>query len=341
MGIILGAAGIALAAQCAPVRAYPDHALTLVVPFPATGTADINGTPRITKLLKLVQTLSTPALTDSLAQEVASGLGAALDQAVHFERTPGGMTIAGAQRVARAVPDGHTLLFAGNPTITIYPTLFRQFAYDPQRQLVPVAQVVEMPIALVGGGTNPVASVRQLIERARFLPGQVNIATLGEGTTSHLASEVFRLKTGTQIVPVGYNGSTPALNALATRNLEYGFVPLTAVLPFLGGGKVRLIAVGSSRRHPAALEVPTIAESGVEGFEASGWFGVFAPARTPGAIVSLLNYDINRGLAGELWQRMLLLRGLFPASTTADEFRQLVERDGARWSSLLQLSAAR
>ena len=325
-----------LVLHCAPAQAYPDRPVTLVVPFPATGTADINGTPRITKLLKMVQTLSTPSLTDSLAQEVANGLGAALEQTVLFERRPGGMTVAGARHVARAVPDGHTLLFAGNPTITIYPALFRQPAFDPQRELLPVAQVADMPVALVSDGENTARSVRQFIERARFVPGQINVATLGEGTTSHLAGEAFRLLAGIQIVRVGYNGSTPALNALATRNVEFGFVPLTAVLPFVGGGKVRVIAIGSSRRHPALANTPTIAESGVEGYEASGWFGVFAPSRTPAAVVSLLNYDINRVLGEDGWQRMLVARGLFAVSASADEFRQLVERDSARWSRLLQ-----
>ena len=339
--VAAGVAAVVLALQCTLALAYPDRPLTLIVPFPATGTADINGTPRITKLLKMVQTLSTPALTDSLAQELANGLGAALEQTVHFERKPGGMTVAGAQHVARAAPDGHTLLFAGNPTITIYPALFRQSGYDPQRELAPVAQVAEMPVALVSDGENPARSVRQVIERARFVPGQVNFATLGEGTTSHLASEAFRLMTGIQIVRVGYNGSTPALNAVATRNVEFAIVPLTAVLPFVGGGKVRIIAIGSGRRHPALAKTPTIAESGVEGFEASGWFGVFAPSRTPGAVVSLLNYDINRVLGEDGWQRMLVARGLFPVNATAEEFRQLVERDSARWSRLLQSTAAR
>jgi tripartite-type tricarboxylate transporter receptor subunit TctC len=141
--------------------------------------------------------------------------------------------------------------------------------------------------------------------------------------------------TAIQTVRISYNGSTPALNAVATRNVEFGFVPLTAVLPFLGGGKVKIIAIGSGRRHPAVPKIPTIAESGVDSFEANGWFGVFAPARTPGAIVSLLNYDINRVLAEEGWQRMLIARGLFPANTTLEEFRKLVERDSTRWSRLL------
>lgn len=333
-------AAVVLVSPWGTARAFPDRPLKLIVPFPATGTPDINGTPRITKLVKLVQTLSTPALTDALAQEVANGLGAALEQSVQFARMPGGMTLDGARHVAHAVPDGHTLLFAGSPTITVYPALFPQFADITRRGLAPVAQIAEMPVALVSDGENPAHSVREVIERARFVPREVNFAALGEGTTSHLASEAFRRMAGVQTVRVSYNGSVPALNAMATRNVEFGFVPLTAVLPFLAGGKVKVIAISALRRHPAVPDTPTIAESGVDGFEASGWFGVFAPLRTPGAIVSLLNYNINRVLAEDAWQRLLTSRGLFAVNTTPDAFRTLVERDSARWSRLLTGAAA-
>ncbi len=322
-------------------HAWPDRPLKLVVPFPPTGTADVNGTPRITKMVKLVQSLSTPALTDALAQNLASGLAAALEQAVLIERKASGMTVEGVQSVARAPADGHTLLFAGSPTLTIYPLLFRQLALDPQRDLVPVAPLAELPIALVTDGDNPARSVRAVIERVRFVPGQVNFAGLGEGTTSHLAHNAFRALTGTQIVRVGYNGSTPALNAVATRNVEFGFVPLTAALPFIGGGKVRLIAVGSARRHPAVPDTPTLAESGVEGYAVSGWFGVFARAGTAPAIVSLLNYSIHRVTAEQSWQHMLVERGLFALRATPEEFRTRIAGDTSLAAHWLANAAAR
>jgi tripartite-type tricarboxylate transporter receptor subunit TctC len=334
-------AGIVLLLHCALAQAFPERALTLVVPFPATGSPDINGTPRMSKLVKLVQTLSTPSLPDALALDLVSGLSAALEQTVHFERKPGGMTVAATQFVAQAAPDGHTLLFADNPTITTYPTLVRTARHDPQLELVPLAMIAEVPLALVSDADNPARILRQVIERVRFVPGQVNFAALGDGTTSHLAIEAFRRALGLQFVRVNYNGSTSALNAVATRNVEFGFVPLTAVLPFVGGGKIKLIAVASSRRHPAASNVPTIAESAAGGFEASGWFGLFAPLRTPPAVVSLLNYDINRVLAEDGWQRMLLARGLFPVRASSEEFRALIARDGARWSGLIQAAGLR
>lgn len=330
-----------LLGQIACCHAYPDRPLTLVVPFPATGSADITGTPRITKLIKMMQTLSTPSLTDSLAQQLAQVLTGALGQPVNLERHPSGKTIAGTRYAARATPDGYTLLFAGNPTITIYPSLYPSLPFDPARDLMPVATIAWLPIALIAASDNPAQTVGYLIERARLMPGQINYAAVGDGSTAHLTGELFRVMSGTEIVRVNYNGSVPAVNAVFTRQVEFGFVPLTAVLPYLEGGKVRIIAVASAARHPAAPEVPTIAESGLTGFEASGWFGVFAPARTSSAIVSLLNYEINKALATEALQRALSSQGLLAAPGSSEEFRALIEKDRARWARLLKMATVR
>jgi tripartite-type tricarboxylate transporter receptor subunit TctC len=147
--------------------------------------------------------------------------------------------------------------------------------------------------------------------------------------------------TGAQIVHVNYNGSLPAINAVLTAQVELGFVPLSAVLPYLGGGKIRIIAMASATRHPAVADIATIAEAGVPGFDASGWFGLFAPARTPSAIVSLLNYDINRALSEDLLQRSLLAQGMVPAPGTSEEFRAQVQSDRERWTRVLKTIAVK
>jgi tripartite-type tricarboxylate transporter receptor subunit TctC len=141
---------------------------------------------------------------------------------------------------------------------------------------------------------------------------------------------------GAQIVHVSYNGSLPAINAVLTGQVELGFVPLPAVLPYLAGGKVRIIAMGSAARHPVVSEIPTIAEDGLAGYDASGWFGVFAPARTPSAIVSLLNHEINNALEEDALQRALTAQGLSPAPGSSEEFRAVVRSDRARWTRLLK-----
>jgi tripartite-type tricarboxylate transporter receptor subunit TctC len=325
-----------LLGQSAGCHAYPDRPLTLVVPFPASGSVDISGSPPITKLAKMIQSLSTPSLTDALAQDLAYTLSAALGQPIYIERHPGGKTVDGARFVAQAAPDGYTLLFAGNPTITIFPAVYRRLPFDPQRDLLPVANLARMPIALITASDNSTKTVRDVIKRAQFMSGQINYAVVGDGSTAHLTGESFRVASGTELVPVNYNGSLAAINAVITRNVEFGFVPLTAVLPFLKGGKVRIIAIASARRHPALPQAPTIAESGLDGFEASGWFGVFVPARTAGVTVSLLNYEINKVLSEESLQRMFNAKGLFAAPGTPEEFRSLIEHDSRRWARLLK-----
>lgn len=332
-GLLLGAP-----ACC---HAYPDRPLTLVLPFPASGSTDISGSPPISKLIKMMQTLSTPSLTDVLAQDLAHTLSASLGQPVNLKRLPSGKTIAGARYAAQAAPDGYTLLFAGNATITIFPSLYRRLPFDPMRDLLPVANVARMPIALITASDNPAKSVRDVIKRAHFMPGQINYAVVGDGTTAHMTGESFRAASGIEIVHVSYNGSLPAINAVITRNIEFGFVPLTAVLPFIKGGRVRIIGIASAGRHPAVPAVPTIAESGLDGFEAGGWFGVFSPARTSGATVSLLNYEINRALSEESLQRMLSGMGLLAAPGTPEEFRALIENDRGRWARLLKAIPAR
>lgn len=326
---------------CAPVAcAFPDRPLTLVMPYPATGSPDIDGTSRITKLIRTMQSFSVPPLTDSLARELVQLLTAALNQTVNLDRHPAGNTIAGTHHAAQAEPDGYTLLFAGNPTITIYPSLYPQLPFDPQRDLAPVAALARMPMALIATRDNPAITVRHVIERARRMPGRINYAALGDGSTSHLTGELFRTMSGAEMVHVNYNGSAPAINAVVTRNVEFGFVPLTSALPFLNGGRIRIIAVSSAARHASVAAVPTVVESGLTGFEADGWFGVFAPAGTPRAVISLLNRAINRALSEDILQRMLIKQGLAAAPGTPENFRDLIVKDTLRWSRLLRTVAA-
>ena len=286
-----------------------------------------------------MQTVSTPSLTDNLVRELQQTLAGALSQPVHVYRRVRGKTNAGTRYVAMAAADGYTLLFADNPTITIFPALNPKPPFDALADLVPVATFAHMPIALITTSDRSNEGVRSVIERARRLPGSINYASAGDGSTSHLTGELFRAMSGADIVHINYNGSLPAINAVVTGQVELGFVPLSAVLPYLDGGRVHIIAVASALRHPAVPGAPTIAESGLPGFDASGWFGVFAPARTPGVIVSLLNHEINRALSDESLQRALIVQGLSPAPGSVEDFRALVAKDRARWVPLLKTVA--
>jgi tripartite-type tricarboxylate transporter receptor subunit TctC len=328
-----------LLGQIACCHAYPDRPLALILPFPATGSTDIAGIPRISKLLRIMQTVSAPSLTDNLVREMQHALTGALGQPVKLYRRTGGKMNAGTRYVAMAAADGYTLLFADNPTITIFPALNPSPSFDPLTDLMPVATFAHMPIAMIAASGHPAQTVNDIIGRAQRLPGSINYASTGDASTSHLTGELFRALSGAQIVHVNYNGSLPAINAVLTGQLELGFVPLPAVLPYLGGGKLRIIGMASSTRHPAVPDVPTIAEAGIAGFDASGWFGVFVPARTSSAIVSLLNYEINKALAAEPLQNMLVNQGLLAAPGSTEEFRALIEKDRARWPRLLKTVA--
>lgn len=336
MTVRLLAAGLLLAHISWSHAAYPEQPLKLVLPFPATGSTDIAGIPRISKLVRVMQNMSAPSLTDTMVQQLQQTLAAALGQPVNTQRQVRGKSNAGTRYVAQSAADGYTLLFADNPTITVFPALNPSPDFDALRDLQPVAMFARMPIALIAAAERPRENLRDIIDRARRLPGSINYALAGDGSTSHLTGELFAGMSGAQIVHVNYNGSLPAMNAVLTGQVELGFVPLAAVLPHLAGSKIKIIAMASAVRHPAVAEIGTIAEAGVADFDASGWFGIFAPARTPAAVVSLLNYDINRALAEDLLQRTLIAQGLLPAPGSSEEFRRQVEYDRERWARVLK-----
>jgi tripartite-type tricarboxylate transporter receptor subunit TctC len=313
---------------------YPERPLTLINPYPPNGAPDIIGTPRITKLVKMMQTLSVPSLPDSLAQQTAQILGGALQQTVKIERRPTGKTLNGVSDAAVAGADGYTLLFVGNPALTNYPALGHKLPYDARKGLAPVAPLAWMPMALVAATEYVAKDTQELVDRARRRPGLVNYASPGDGSTAHLTGELFRRRAGIDVVHVAYNGSNPAMTAVITGQVEFGFVPLPAVLPYLENGKLRILGIASPRRHPVLPQTPTLAEAGLPDFEAEGWFGVFAPAGVGPAIVSLLNYEINRGLQDEAVQQELLAQGLLPARASVEDFRSRIERERERWTAL-------
>ena len=335
------AAWLLLAQIAGSYAAYPDQPVRLILPFPATGSTDIAGIPRISKLVRVMQNMSAPSLTDNMVQQLQQTLAAAIGQPVNVLRQVRGKTNAGTRYVAQSAADGYTLLFADNPTITVFPVLNPSPGFDTLRDLVPVAMFAHMPIALIASVERPRENLRDIIERARRLPGSINYASAGDGSTSHLTGELFAAMSGAKIVHVNYNGSLPAMNAVLTEQVELGFVPLAAVLPHLAGGKLRIVAMASAARHPAVADIATMAEAGVAGFDAGGWFGIFAPARTPAAIVSLLNYDINRALSEDLLQRTLVMQGLLPAPGSSEDFRRQVEHDRERWARVLKTIAFR
>jgi tripartite-type tricarboxylate transporter receptor subunit TctC len=291
------AAITACIASGAFAQAYPNHSIRLVVPFPAGGTTDI------------------------LARDVAKKLTDTLGQSVVVDNRPGAGGNIGADIVAKAPPDGYTLLMGTVGTHAINPSLYAKMPYDHIKDFVPVVLVAGVPNVLVVNPSVPVNSVADLIKLAKSKPGAINFASSGSGTSIHLSGELFKTMTGVDMTHVPYKGSSPALTDLMGGQVQIMFDNLPSSLALMKSGKLRAVAVTSLKRAPALPDVPTISESGVPGFEASSWFGILAPAGTPAPIVAKLNAEVNKWLQSPE-KEQLLAQGAEVAGRAAGTIRR-------------------
>ncbi len=306
------ALGIAATAQ-----AYPDKPLHLIVPFPAGGGAD------------------------SLARLVMPKVAEALGQPIVIENRAGAGGNIGAEYVAQAAPDGYTLLYGTNGTHAINPSLYPKLRFDPAQDFIPVSRMTEIATMLIVNPQLPVDSVPALIGYAKAQPGKLNFASAGNGTTSHLAGEMFRTQAGIDIVHVPYRGGALAMTDLIGGQVQLMIEVMPNALPQVRAGKVRGLAVGSLTRFPGAAELPTIAESGLPGFEAAAWDGIFVPAGTPAAIVSRLNAAVQQALADPELVTALRARGAVPVASTPESFAQFIAVSAARWAQAVRSSGAK
>ena len=296
-----------------PLQAFPERPLTLILPYAATGTPDMEGTPRMTKMVKLVQSLSTPSLADLLARGAAAGLGVALDQAVQIERRPGNRGIDGTHRVSSAVPDGHTLLFAAVPVIGEDDIAIE--ANGPLRNFDAVAVIARMPMAFVVEERPQVLQLRDLLMQARLNPARIALAMLGPFSSSAFAAAELQRAASISFLTVEYNDAAAALNAVATRNVDAAMFPLPLALPHFGGGKLKIVAVTSSMRHPAIPLIPTMAEAAVSGFSAEGGFALFTTKGVPAKTLVVLCRAAGSVVEEEGWRRLLVVQGLLPPAS--------------------------
>jgi tripartite-type tricarboxylate transporter receptor subunit TctC len=298
LAVVLSAVAPALAQD------YPARPVKIIVPFPAGGTADVM--PRV----------------------FAEWLSRKWGQPVVIENKPGAAGNIGAEMVAKAEPDGYTLLSAPPPPLVINHNLYPRLGFDPT-EFVPIAIMGRVPNALVVNPGVPFASVPELIAKAKADPGKITSATQGNGTTSHLTSELFQLMAGVRFQHVPYRGSAPALNDLVAGNVAIMFDNLGVSLALVKGGKLKLLAVATPARMASLPDVPTIAAT-LPGFESAAWFAVVAPPKTPAAIVGKINADINEALRQrEIIERLTQLSaepmGGTPQATAA-YMREEVER---------------
>ncbi|HEY1325780.1 MAG TPA: tripartite tricarboxylate transporter substrate binding protein [Casimicrobiaceae bacterium] len=302
--------------QPAHAQDYPTRPVRLVVPFPAGGPTDIVARP--------------------LAQFLSDGL----KQQVIVDNRGGAGGSIGAELVAKSAPDGYTLLMGTVGTNAINATLYRKLAYDPAKDFTPIALVAAAPVALVVHPSLGVHGIAEFIALAKAKPGTITFGTAGNGTPGHLTGEMFRVTTGTDLKHVPYRGSAPAVKDLVGGQIDAMFDPLQTVLPYVQSGQLVLLGISSATRSPAAPDAPTFAEAGLEGFEATAWWGVFAPAGIPSEIAARLNAEIDRVVHTEGFRKMLEPRGVQLRGGPRDEFARFNAAELAKWGKAVRDSGA-
>ncbi|HTE16680.1 MAG TPA: tripartite tricarboxylate transporter substrate binding protein [Burkholderiales bacterium] len=320
----------------ATAQAYPARAVTLVVPYPLSGPTDIRGASRMTKTYKLMSAHAPPSISDTLSRIVQQAIRYESKHPVLLERQPGGATTRGAQHVARAAADGHTLLLGSNETMVLTPHYAADVGYDPTRNFELVAPLVNMPFILMTRSGLPFRTLDRLIAYVKVRPGEINYGSSGDGSTGHLAGELLRRAAGLDMVHVSYNGGLAALNGLATGQISAMFAALPLALPYINNEHLRVLAVSSPRRTELLPDLPTLAESGIRGADVAAWFGVFVPNGVAPGIIRWLSDHIGESVNEASTRNILIALGLEPVRGPLSAFATRIYAEGERWGPLLR-----
>ncbi|MEI2417409.1 tripartite tricarboxylate transporter substrate binding protein [Orrella sp. JC864] len=309
---LVAAALLALGGNAAVAQDWPSRPISLVVPFPPGGTTDV------------------------LARALGEKLAAELGQAVVVENKPGAGATIGADQVARARPDGHTLL-VGAVHHTIAPSVYQSLPYDFQKDLAPVTVIAMVPNVLV---VNPqhtrAGTVQELVQALKDKPEQANFGSNGYGTAQHMIGAQFEAKTGARLTHVPYKGSGPLTTDLLGGQIMMSFDTITPVLPHIRSGKLRALAVTTAERSQALPEVPTLAESGLEGFNIGTWFGVLAPAGTPEPVLEKLSQSMTRIIRSAEFGQAMARIGAQPVGNSRQEMARQIQDETAQFALVVQ-----
>jgi tripartite-type tricarboxylate transporter receptor subunit TctC len=297
--------------------AYPTKPIRFIVPFPPGGSAD------------LMARAMEPVLTERLRQPVI------------VENRPGAGGNIGLDGVAKAAPDGYTIGLGAAGALAANVSLYPKMPYDPVKDLEPVSNVAFIPFMLVAPAKLPAGTLQEVIALARAKPGELLIGFGGNGTAMHLSTELFKLMANVQMVNVPYKGSGPAAADAAAGRLSLAMVDAASALPGAKAGKLKAIAVTSANRISAAPDVPTFSESGLPGYDATGWFGIVVPAKTPASIVLRLNAEIAAVLKRAEVRDRVVAAGAEPAPSTPAQFGELIRTEIPKWAEVVKLSGAR
>lgn len=310
----LAAGATALASFAAPVQAqdaYPSKPIQLVVTTAAGGANDL------------------------VARAVAERLSESMRQPVIIENQPAGNGGIAAGQVARAAPDGYTLIMVVDSTLTVNPHLYRNLAYDPFRDFTPISAVTRLPLVMVVNPGTKAANVRELIALAKANPGKLTYASTGLGTQLHVGMELFKLMTKTDILHVPYRATTGAMTDLMGGRIDMVLIGQSSAKAQVESGKLRILAIASPKRTPLMPDVPTMEEAGVPGYEVSSWFGLLAPARTPKTIVDRLAQEVKKASTDLRFIATLAPQGMQILAASPDETLAAMRADSKKWGDVI------
>ncbi len=301
----------------AQVQSYPTKAIRLICPFPAAGAVDI--------------------ASRAIAQELSKNL----NLPVTVENRPGAGGNIGSAEVVRAAPDGYTLLMTTSGIQAINPFLYNKMSFDPNKDLQPVSVLVSLNNVLVVNPSVKINSVAELIGQAKEQPEKLNYASSGSGTSIHMSGEMFKYMAGVNLIHIPYKGSAPAVSDLLGGQVMMMFDNIPSSMPHIKSGKLRAIATTGAKRDPSLPDLPTIAESGVPGYEAGVWFGLMAPTGTPKDIIAKLNAEIVKAAKGPDYIKKMNEQGYIVLASSAEQMGEMSRAEYARWGPIVKASGAK
>ncbi len=312
-------------------------AVVLLTSLAGAASAQAQSYP--TRTITLTVTAAAGGVTDVVARALGQRLAEAWGQQVVIENKGGAAHVVGAQSVAKATPDGYSLLVAEAGTFTINPTLYGKgkLPYDEEQDFLPITGIVRINQALIGHPSLPASNVRELIALTKKKPGELTYGTAGIGSAPRMNMVLFESMAGVKLQPVHYRGAAPALTDVMAGHVNLMSVSVSLALPPSRAGQVKIFGIGSSKRLPAAAEIATIAEAGLPGYEASTWFGLFAPAGTPREIVEKINVEVATILADPQFREKFLAPQMFePMASTPEAFADYIGAQRRKWAEVIR-----
>jgi tripartite-type tricarboxylate transporter receptor subunit TctC len=313
---LFAAHALLAAATAAFAQAYPARPVTFIVPFPPGGGTDISARTVAAKITQTWNKAGGPSIV--------------------IENRGGAAGIVGTDAVARAKPDGYTLLIVNVGITSINPSLYPKLPYNPDAAFVPVSLICELPFVLMASPSFPPNSVKELVALAKANPDKVTYASSGSGGSPHLTAELFQIVTGTRMTHIPYKGGGPAMIDLMSGQVNLLFASVLEGSGHIKAGKLKGLAVTHARRNPALPDVPTIAEAGAPGGESGSWIALLAPAETPKAIVERLNADVKEAVSAPEVREKLIAQGAVPQSSTPADLQKLIDADRERYGRIIR-----